>query len=79
MHHFEDLSSLNASESFALSNLEMLISTYWHASFRNEDLVLDDDITTEEIEDIIKHLKKGKACGPDNNLSEHVTYGGICG
>ena len=21
-------------------------------------------------------MKKGKACGPDNNLPEHVTYGG---
>ena len=31
---------------------------------------------TEEIEGIIKHLKKGKACGPDNILPEHVIYGG---
>ena len=30
---------------------------------------------TEQIEDLI-HLKKGKACGPDNIMPEHVIYDG---
>ena len=72
-HHFEDLSSSKASKSLVLSNLEMFIFTYWHASFHNEDLVLDDDITTEEIDGIIKHLNR--ACHLWWRFSESVVEG----
>ena len=74
--HFKDLSTSKASESRSLSSLESLISTYRHASFDNEDFILDYDITTEEIKRVVKLLKKGKACGPDNILPEHIIYGG---
>jgi hypothetical protein len=60
----------------ALSNLESLIPSYRLASFQNEDFVFDYDITTEEIKGIIKMLRRGKACGPDNILPEHIIYGG---
>ena len=75
-HHFKDLSSSRASESSALSSLDSLISTYRCATFENDDFILDCDITTEEISGVIKLLKKGKACGPDNILPEHIIYGG---
>ena len=52
-HHFEDLSSSKASGLTApLSNLDAIISTYWNASFHNEDLIFDCDITTEDVERI---------------------------
>ena len=72
----KDLSSSRASESSALSSLDSLISTYRCTSFENDDFILDCDITTEEISGVIKLLKKGKACGPDNILPEHIIYGG---
>ena len=66
--HFTRLSSSKASESPALSNLNSLIHSYRLASFHNEDFIFDHDITTEEINGIVKNLKRGKACGPDNIL-----------
>ena len=74
--HFMRLSSSKASESPALSNLDSFIHSYRLASFRNEDFVLDCDITTEEVRGIVKNLKRGKAGGPDNILPEHIIYGG---
>ena len=38
--------------------------------------ILDCDVTIEEIQGCIRSMKKGKACGPDRILSEHVIYGG---
>ena len=42
----------------------------------NEDFVLDVQIKVEEIEGLIKKLKRGKSCGPDGILPEHIIYGG---
>ena len=62
--------------SFHLSNLNSLIHSYRLAYFHNEDFIFDYDITTEEINGIVKNLKRGKACGPDNILPEHIIHGG---
>ena len=74
--HFSDLSSSKAHESPFLVSLDSVISSYRSASFDHEDCVFDYDITTEEIQGAIKLPKKGKACGPDNVLPEHIIYGG---
>ena len=46
----------------------------------NEDSTLDWDVTVEEIQCMIKRLKRGKSTGPDGMVAEHVIYGGSdCG
>ena len=42
----------------------------------NEDSTLDWDVTVEEIQGMIKKLKKGKSPGPDGMVSEHILFGG---
>ena len=37
--------------------------------------LLDEEISLQEVERSIKHLKHGKAAGADNILSEFITYG----
>ena len=74
--NFMHLSSSNASESPAISNLDSLIHSYRLASFYNADLVLECNTTTDEIKSIVSKLKMGKASGPDNILPEHIIYGG---
>ena len=74
--HFSDLSSSKAHESPSLVSLDSVISSYRSTSFDHEDCVFDYDITTEEIQGAIKLLRKGKACGSDNVLPEHIIYGG---
>ena len=76
VNHFKHLSTSKASGSLTLTNLRSVISSYRRASFDNEDLILDCDVTIEEIQGCIRSMKKGKACGPDRILSEHVIYGG---
>ena len=47
-----------------------------HLSKLNEDSTLDWDVTVEEIQGMIKKLKKGKSPGPDGMVSEHILFGG---
>ena len=42
----------------------------------NEDATLDWDISIEEIEAMIRRLKKGKSPGPGGLVAEHIIYGG---
>ena len=74
VNHFKHLSTSKASGSPTLMNLQSVISSYRRASFDNEHLILDYDVTIEEIQGCIRSMKKGKACGPClNMLSMEVT------
>ena len=45
-------------------------------SHLNEDDTLDWDITIEEIEAMMRRIKKGKSPGPDGLRAEHILYSG---
>ena len=53
-----------------------MISLYKVSSTQNEDFIVDTPITVEEIEAAIAKLKRGKSCGPDGILPEHIIFGG---
>ncbi len=46
-------------------------------SFNNNDTILHDKFTIEEISTAIRKLKSGKAAGPDNLTAEHLKHGGL--
>ena len=46
-------------------------------SLGNEDSLLEIPFTTDEVSAAIKKLKRGKAPGPDNLMSEHLLEGGV--
>ena len=46
-------------------------------SLGNEDSLLDIPFTTDEVSAAMKKLKRGKAPGPDNVMSEHLLEGGV--
>ena len=48
----------------------------YESSKANEDSVLDQDITLEEIDYAVKSMQNGKSSGPDNVSVEHLKYGG---
>ena len=45
-------------------------------SFDREDYVLGIPFTVEEIQGIVKGLKRGKSSGPDNIIPKHIISGG---
>ena len=63
--HFMSLSTENTPqlETLKLANYNVYVP------------LLDEEITLQEVERSIKHLKHGKAAGADNILSEFITYG----
>ena len=64
------------SESLSLQPLQSMISLYKVSSTQNEDFIVDTPITAEEIEAAVARLKRGKSCGPDGILPEHIIFGG---
>ena len=45
-------------------------------TFNNRNLVLEDSLAPDEIVQVLKRLKRGKAGGPDNLSPEHLKFGG---
>ena len=58
VQHFKSLSTSKVSESPALSDLDSLVHSSRLASFYNQDFVFDYDIIIEEIDGIVKNLKR---------------------
>ena len=49
----------------------------YESSKANEDYVLDYEISLEEVEIVVKFLKKGESSGPNNVSAEHLKNGGL--
>ena len=64
-------------ESASLQQLQSTICSYRAASQQNEDFIMDVPVTIEEIDTAISKLQRGKACGQDGILPEHIIYGGL--
>ena len=74
--HFETLGVSKLAKSASLQQLLPSINLLQTASIQNEDLILDTPVTFEEIEVAVAKLKRGKSCGLDGIVSEHIIYGG---
>ena len=70
--HFKCLSKSSVSESQTLQHLQSQTDHHHRCSMTNEDFVFDVPILAEEIEGVIKRLKRGKFCGPDGIFPEHI-------
>ena len=69
---FQSRAESNTNVSEAINQLDKL----YHLSKMNCDGIIDDDVTSEEIQAAMKMLKSGKACGLDGLQAEHLIYGG---
>ncbi len=69
-------SSLSTSRSNPEQSNEVIHSLLLN-SFNNNDTILHDKFTIEEISTAIRKLKSGKAAGPDNLTAEHLKHGGL--
>ena len=69
--HFEALDASKINESSSLQPLQSMISLYKVSSTQNEDFIVDTPITVEEIEAAIA---RGKSCGPNGTLPEHIIF-----
>ena len=74
--HFESLGTSKIMESASLQQLQSTICSYRAASQQTEDFIMDVPVTIEEIDTAISKLQRGKACGQDGILPEHIIYGG---
>ena len=74
--HFQSLGKSVVPETPVLQQLESNISHLYSSSLANEDFVLDTKITAEEVERVVKMLKRRKSSGPDGIQTEHIIYGG---
>ena len=60
-----------------MEGLEAHVKHLATLSLENEDSLLDILFTTDEVSAAMKKLKRGKAPGPDNSMSEHLLEGGM--
>ena len=75
--HFSKLAK-SATDDQDLASLRASVESLVANSFGNEDSVLNDPFTAEEVEGAVKRLKKKKASGPDDLLAEKTdSYRGI--
>ena len=75
--HFESLTRYK-NEFPQLESLEAYVKHLAATlSLGNEDSLLDIPFTTDEVSAATKKLKRGKAPGPDNLMSEHLLEGGV--
>ena len=55
---------------------ESKISSLLQESFGNENNILQDEISINDVSSAVKLLKSGKAAGPDGVTAEHIKYAG---
>ena len=70
--YFRALSKSRLPNTPSISHLEGEIAYMASQSHLNEDDTLDWDITIEEIEAMMRRIKKGKSPGPDGLRAEHI-------
>ena len=74
--YFSELGKLKLPSSPPLSHRVEDVKHLFYLSKLNEDSTLDWDVTVEEIQGMIKKLKKGKSPGPDGMVLVHILFGG---
>ena len=74
--HFRELSTSSSQSIPQIAEAEVSLTELEILSRMNSDMVLDDEITMEEIESAIRTIKRGKRGGMDNISAEHLQHGG---
>ena len=74
--HFSSLAKSKCDQFLDLKKLHQQTESLALSSLPNEDHLLDVPFSPEEVETVIKHLKKRKSPGLDGLLAEHLQHGG---
>ena len=75
--HFRSLAKSKCDQCLDLQELHQQMDSLALSSMSNEDHFLDVPFSSEEVEAVLKKLKKRKSPGLDGLLAEHLQYGGI--
>ena len=74
--HFGNLTKSRKNELPLPKNLDSHMEELNSLSHKNEDFILDEPFTIEEIGTALRKMKKRKSPGPDNLTAEHLLHGG---
>ena len=66
-----------SSYQMAQDKSQEIITSHLRRSYSQYNGILEDELNISEFHLAVKHLKCGKAAGPDGIAAEHIKYGGL--